>query len=407
MAPIELHDLRRTLSNVNDAELLAVVALIDGMAQRGAFDELIAPLRPRIAELRPPRPLRFARLLFLPLDSLIVAPSQFRVGTPALPRTALAPLTSEVQIALGPQARAIEAAIDGHAVADTETVQRVGEVLWPAAGAILARAPQPRGWTAAGLLSFLHKPLSRGVAAVLNQAVKMRAVVTDVAAGLPLDVEAVDTILVTAASAGPAAWSFVITALVGQLADAAAVLRHIHAWTAGRSHPALSAAFDMVSDMQIARLEQADAMPAAMVGRHLANAAVEVHRISGLLDGLDDEAAPTERRSRLEAIRTRLDASCRACFAIALASDFLAPLNGLLQAPDPEAAQQLETSARRLRALESQARRLGSIPIYEALLRKAAVLVRDVPPDRGLAPVDKAHLIEILVGPAAALALQG
>jgi hypothetical protein len=316
-------------------------------------------------------------------------------------------LTTEVQIALGPQARAIEAAIDGHAVADTETVQRVGEVLWPAADAILARAPQPRGWTAAGLLSFLHKPLSRGVAAVLNQAVKMRAIVTDVAVGLRLDAEALDNILATAASAGPEAWSFVIAALVGQLSDAAAVLRHTHAWTARRRDPALCAAFGMVAEMQLTRLEQADAMPAAMVGRQLATAGVEVHRIASLLDGLDDEAAPADRHSRLQAIRARLDASCRACFAIALASDFLAPLNGLLQAPDPDASQQLETSARQLRALESEARRLGSVPIYDALLRKVAALVRNVLPDGRLAPVDKAHLIEILVGPEEALALQG
>ena len=402
--PIELRDLPRTLSHMNNQELIKVVALIDSMAQRGAFDDLIAPMRPRIAELNPPRPLRFARLLFLPLDPLIVAPQQFSVGTPALPRTALAPLTSEVQIALGRQMRAIEATIDGHAVADTETVQRVGQMLWPAAGAILARAPQPRGWTATGLLSFLHKPLSRGVAAVLHQAVKMRAIVTDAEVGLPLDVEALDTFLATASSAGPDAWSFVIAALVGQLSGAAAVLRHINTWTARRRDPDLRAAFELVSDMQLNRLEQADAMPAGMVGRNLANASAEVRRIAGLLDGLDDEAAPTDRRNRLQAIRTRLDASCRTRFATALESDFLTPLNGLLQAPDPEALQHLDTSARQLRALGTEARGLDSGPIYDALLRKVAVLVRDFPTGAGLAPVDKAHLIESLVGPEEALA---
>ena len=302
MVPTGLLDLGRTLTNANAAELTAAVALIDRIAQRGAVDAPIAPMRP----------LRFARLLFLPLDPLIVAPQQFRVGTPALPRTALAPFTNEVQIAFGPKARAIEAAIDGRVVADTETVQRVGEMLWPAAGAILARAPQPRSWTATGLLSLLHKPLSRGVAAVLSQAVKMRAIVADVAAGLPLDVEALDSILATAASAGREAWSFVIAALVGQLSDAAAVLRHINAWTARRLDPALCAALDMVSEMQLTQLEQADAMLAAKLGRNPANAGVEVRRIAGLLDGLDDAAAPADRRSRLQAIRTRLDASCRA-----------------------------------------------------------------------------------------------
>jgi hypothetical protein len=141
-----------------------------------------------------------------------------------------------------------------------------------------------------------------------------------------------------------------------------------------------------------------------MVGRNLANASAEVRRIAGLLDGLDDEAAPTDRRNRLQAIRTRLDASCRTRFATALESDFLTPLNGLLQAPDPEALQHLDTSARQLRALGTEARGLDSGPIYDALLRKVAVLVRDFPTGAGLAPVDKAHLIESLVGPEEALA---
>jgi hypothetical protein len=391
---------------MDNQELIEMVALIDGMAQRGAFDDLIAPMRPRLAELNPPRPLRFARLLFLPLDPLIVAPDKFSVGTPALPRTALAPLTTEVQIALGRQTRAIEAAIDGHAVGDTETVQRAGQMLWPAAGAILARAPQPRGWTAAGLLSFLHKPLSRGVAAVLHQAVKLRALAADSAGGLPLDSEALDTILATASSAGSEAWSFVIAALIGRLSDPAAVLQHTNTWVARRLDPALRAAFDLVSDMQLNRLEQADASPAGMVGRSFANASIELRRIAGLLDGLDHEAAPADRRSRLHAIRTRLDESCRTGFAATLASDFLTPLNGLLQAPDPEALQNLETAARQLRALATEVRRVSSAPIYHALLRKVAVLVRDFPPDAGLAPANKAHLIESLVGPEAATTLQ-
>jgi hypothetical protein len=254
------------------------------------------------------------------------------------------------------------------------------------------------------LLSLMHKPISRGVAAVLNQADKIQAIVSDAAAGLPLDVEALDTILATAASAGPEAWSFVIAAVVGRLSNAAAVLRHTSTWTEHRLDPAFRAAFELVWDMQLTRLEQAGAMSAGMVGRNLANASVEVHQIADRLDGLHQQGAPADRRSRLQAIRSRLDASCRACFANALASDFLIPLQGLL-APDPEASRNLETSARQLRALESEARRLGSAPIYDALLRKVAVVVRDVPPDAGLTPIDKMHLAEILVGPEGALVL--
>ena len=65
--------------------------MVDAMPNRGAADQLIAPLRARLAHLRPPRPLRFARLLFLPLDPLIVPAARWRAAQPAIPRTVIPP----------------------------------------------------------------------------------------------------------------------------------------------------------------------------------------------------------------------------------------------------------------------------------------------------------------------------
>jgi hypothetical protein len=41
--------MRRSLTEVNDAQMVQIVAPIDRMAERGAADELIAPLRARLA----------------------------------------------------------------------------------------------------------------------------------------------------------------------------------------------------------------------------------------------------------------------------------------------------------------------------------------------------------------------
>ncbi len=390
---------------MNDAQIVQVVALIDRMAERGAADELIAPLRARLGQIRPPRPLCFTRLLFLPRDPVIVPAGRFRAGTPTVPRTALAPLAATVHAALGPRAAEIEAATAGHSAEDVETVQRVGQLLWPKAAAILVRAPQPASWTAAGLPPSLHRPLAVGIAAVLEQAVKLQAVVAEAAAGLPVDLAVVAAALAMAAPAGPEAWRLVLAALLGRLPQAAAVLAQASTWIARNGDANLRAAFDLVTETQLAGLESPDGAEAEMVGPDLGAAGAQVHRIVGLLEGLGDEAAPAARRVRLAAIRHRLDTSCRARFANSLAGEFLAPLHQMLQVPEPGALRRVETTARQLRALETEARRLGSAPTYDALLRQTAVVARNVASDAGLALVEKVRLIEILAGSEEALAL--
>ena len=47
-----LRSLRGDLQDVTDDKLAQVVAVLDGLANRGDADALIAPLRPRLARLR-------------------------------------------------------------------------------------------------------------------------------------------------------------------------------------------------------------------------------------------------------------------------------------------------------------------------------------------------------------------
>ena len=67
-----IREVTRGLAAARDAQILQAVAMVDAMPERGAADEIVAPLRSRLARLRPPRPLRFARLLFLPLALLLI-----------------------------------------------------------------------------------------------------------------------------------------------------------------------------------------------------------------------------------------------------------------------------------------------------------------------------------------------
>ena len=397
--------MRRSLSDVTDAQLVQVVALIDRMTERGDADTFIAPFRARLGHIGAPRPLRFSRLLFMPLDPVIVAAPRFRAGTPSVPRSALAPFSDVVHAALGARADEIEAAITGHGAEDTETIGRVGAVLWSEAAVILADAPQPAGWAAAGLPAGIHKPLALGIAAVLEQAATVHAIAVDGAAGLPLDTPAIDAVLARAAPRGPVAWSLVLAVLLGRLPDADGVLQQANAWMVRQGTPALRTAIDLVAEAQLARLESDEDGGAHVQLVDLSDAGTHVRRLASMLDGLAGATPPAALRIRVDAIRTGLDASCRLRFASGLAGEFMAPLRQLREASDPMALQGLEAAARQLRMLETEARQLGGASTYDTLLREAATVVRNTASDAGLPLCEKVRLIEILAGPEEALAL--
>jgi len=65
----------------------------------------------------------------------------------------------------------------------------------------------------------------------------------------------------------------------------------------------------------------------------------------------------------------------------------------------------LETAARRLRALETEGRRIGSGDTYDALLRQAAASVTVAGAGEARSLAHTVRLVEILAGPEAALAL--
>ena len=79
-----IREASRGLVEARDDQVAQIVAMVDAMPDRGAADHLIAPLRARLARTRPPRPLRFARLLFLPLDPLLASSVWRGVAPPCM-----------------------------------------------------------------------------------------------------------------------------------------------------------------------------------------------------------------------------------------------------------------------------------------------------------------------------------
>lgn len=122
------------LAEANDDRLVRVVELLDRLPDRGAADRVLDPVRPRLAGLRPPRPLTLSRVLVLPFEDLLVDPAAARPDRKRVSRVSLRPL---LHLTLDGLAPGLARELDGLARAGdmraADLVLRVGARLWPEA----------------------------------------------------------------------------------------------------------------------------------------------------------------------------------------------------------------------------------------------------------------------------------
>ena len=394
-----LRALNREIADAADPHVVRIVATVDAMASRGAADALIAPLRPRLAALRPPRPLRFARLLFHPLEPLIVSAARWRPDRNSIPRTAIGPVAEHVRLAMGPDAAAIEASIRHRTTADTDIVARCGALLWPAASRILSAGGIPEAWDRTELGPGVYESLAACMAALLDQAAALETMVVGTANGLlPPDGHQIAAILTKAAACHLPALPMMIVLLLARVPESAAALPQAHT---GATGVAVRAALGQAAERLLRQLREDDGTEARIASGNLANAGASAGWIGSLLRQLDTGAADPRRRADIQAIRGRLDASCKARFGAGLQQELLAPLNDLA----PLAIPALEATARNLRVLEAEARTISGGGGYDQLLNKAAEAIGIRAAKGRMHLVDQVRLVEILSGPEAAMAL--
>ena len=389
----DLRALGRALRDAPVAQVREAVAMIDALAERGAADALIAPLRGRLRQLGIPRRLGFVRLLFLPLDPVIRDPAGWRVEQPAVPRSALAPLGAAVQAALPAQAGAIRAAIAA-GVPASDLVVRFGPPLWTEGAEVLRALPAavapPPGWDRTGLPAACLGPIATAGACVLSAEPRLRAAIDrpDGSAVITREIEA-------SAAAGPACLALLAAVLLGRciaptgllalLAQAAAARPGAHAGAHAAIERALTAVFE--------RLE-------GEAGAGLSSAAAD--QAAGLLAAVANGVSPRQQ-ALARATQLRLDAACRARLETELAAQVLIPLRDL--PGEAGAVAGLERAARALAGYAAAARRLGNPDRYDRLLRDAAAAVGAPAGAPALTPIDRVRMVEILAGPEAALAL--
>jgi hypothetical protein len=395
-----LGELTRRIADASAPQLMQIVATVDAMSARGAADDLIAPHRRRLVNLHPARPLRFARLVFLPLDPLIIPATSWRLSHCMMPRAAILPMAQVVETGLGAEVAAIKRAIHNRKADHVSLITTLGSALWPQAGSILGRSDVPPDWIATGLNDQAYRNLARRLGAVLSAAPSLGAICAETAHRLsPPDPTAFEAIVHIVSGSAPDALPMLAALLLIRLPQAAHLLYEMKAGTASE---ALRAATDQAADLLLDQLGK-DGSGAPIATSAPMEAGAAAGRIAALLSELHRDGVTAARRKQLHTLRQKLDADCTARFRADLETELLASLRALPDRPGAQDISRLEATARSLRALESGARTFGSGDTYDRLLARAADTVEARADSRGMEFVDCLRLVEILAGSEAAL----
>ncbi|MFL5281873.1 MAG: hypothetical protein ACJ8AW_13000 [Rhodopila sp.] len=212
---------------------------------------------------------------------------------------------------------------------------------------------------------------------------------------LPPRPDALHTILQGVSAADETALPMMVRLLLNRLPQLASMLATVPSATAS---PQLKIALDEAVDSLLDQIMAQDGAQAQIASGSLAEASVTVRRIATLLQQIEDGTVRSVRRSQLPTIRQQVDAGCRARFTTSLREQVLARLHG---AGEQEMSA-LESAARGLRALETEARVMGGGSAYDLMLSQAADAVKA---ETGLDQTDQIRLVEILAGSDAGLAI--
>jgi hypothetical protein len=388
----DVRTMLHALQQAEVAKIVRVVALVDGMPARGMADTMLAPLRDRLARLRPARPLRFARLLFHPLDGVIVPAAAWKRGSPGVPRSVIPAVAAHVRQLLGHDGETVEAMIGVHMTNDHDVIRRAGAMLWPAASACLMHAAPPEDWEAqTGLNGADFITLAQQIATVLGCAPHLAETGPDDAKLAACDAGE----MLAAAGLQPApALAALASLLMARIADPQALLLEAERRAPPPDMPAIRVAIETAFDFL---LEQADS-PRAMP-EDLAVAELSLRKLVELVEAHGRRAAqPAGRHVRVGELAARARAQARTQFDAALSRQVLVPMRLAGDMSDTDIAT-VEALARDIRRFETTARRLGGRDHFEQQLRAGSEALRPSPADSQQQRADKLRVVEILAGP--------
>jgi hypothetical protein len=384
----------RTLSNellqASDSKILKITRMIDLLPDRGEADLLLQQVRCRLASLRPARQMSRTRLLFVPLDSVVVSAANWRPGDLTIPRSIIAPLSALILAHIPDELPPFDAD-------DQAALTRAGAPLWAAAGVLLADLAIPDHWGTPdwqkqhGLTVPMVTQLVGALRLVLSHAVEIRSLSSQ---GDPACEPTLAALLADAARSGPLGWGIML-ALLLEVAAPDQVARLALALARGtRLSTTLLAGLDRATSNTLDRMETQIAEPAPEELLDPARLLARVGLISRIERFRRLEQRPAEEQRRVGRLRQTLATANRSLFEQALQSR----LPGSCAPVEAEAVYLMEAEARQLRRFALAASKLGDGDEYDRLLEQAAVRYTDTSVGTGLTLADRLRLTELLIG---------
>lgn len=418
-------DLTARFASARPDAIRAIVALIDRMAVRGEADALIAPMRPRLVQMRDMirRPASLGRVLAHPIEDLLLPPDAWRRGSISVPRSIMPVAIALATDALSSDARKdIMTRLDGATMDDAQAVLAAGETLWPAAAAAFAEAAAGR--LPPGLALPMREADLRGVLAGIGESLRVAPALTrTLAVGLRGSMPIWEQIehgmrdLIDDATSHSADCFARIGLILMRRFMAAGPVVGLLREAASRAESGTAEVLLAVAlDTYLAELPGQLPDPASLaLLPHPVQQALVTHGVATVeRAGTEIGTWHADRRDNLRDVQGRMAAVIRLRVKESLAAELIPPLarlreEGFSSAGAQAELESLEAVARAAMGMVSAARRLGPTDDLALTLKRAAEAVsamaaatpQGAPADR-LGRIDLARIVEILAGSDAA-----
>ncbi|MCA3302078.1 MAG: hypothetical protein INF98_07920 [Roseomonas sp.] len=384
-------------SRASDSVLQQVVAVLEAVPSRTMLDPIIEAARPRLKLLRPPRPITFARILFLPFDGAVVPLKEWSMGSAKLPRPALMPISEAIRAAMGPEAEKISANLGGRSFFDVLQVDSEGRTLWAEAARLAPTLSFPKGLPAAGLDAAQSEQLLELAAGIWRHADGIWEAKLACFSG-PSS-ELVAAALKGPAEEGEAVFSIALLSLLDRAQSPGSVLA-----TAARLSPiASNIADEKLRELQTAPLPILPAEDPVRAAHIAAEYVALLKEFENLLSGRSKE-----RQAVITPLMQDIGEAIKEVTQQIIQRQFLPALNEPNAKRRAAVVLNIEILARALGRLEEAGRRAGRFEAFDKLKVSHAVKLRSILnglDGGGLQRHDVIRIADILLGAEKAMEL--
>ena len=382
--------LTENLSGASDENLLRIVAMIDRQPDRNKLDDLLTDIRPRLARLRPPRPVTMTRLLFLPLSGALVNRNMWRQDPAAIPRAALKPIFELLRDLPGSHLQEAEEATQRAVFSDLAVVDQYGRSIWETATRLCEKITPGTRWAEAGFMPEDFRTMMRLAAGVWRHAGPLWGVLRQGSA--PVSADMLRTALRGPAGEGPDIFRAAFRTLLLASGNVAAFTALASGMPPGISEIVTQSLEEWV-EIALTKLAEQELIEAT-------DRAEEIGKTLEAMSLTPFFQIP-RRRQQLSSFFWRLEEHCREMLLEIIEEEILPALAPSAETYADERFFALEGYARAARRLEILGRHFGNDPGYDEIqqrLIKAFATAQKDQAQLGITTMDLARLEEILLG---------